>query len=336
MSMKKILPYLSSLDSLTNKAQVDGKEYIQPALRNLGVVSIVLVREIIAPTVFKNSDAEMTDIEIQTESGPARVVRAVPNKFKHRERARGLQLLRRFNAGGKFAQNKTNVAKDAKYEEIFDLNSFVFGDSSVRAGSVLPVKAASLYSDGLSTRDYTMCVSKTFHNRAAEDGTLFDAAKKKNSSNIFDRHFITPGTCFVQTISTIGKVMPPEALDHLLLSIGESGVYGGQTSISGVNVRNHIVGIYASNFEQSETSPYMMAAHLIDKENLSVQETIEETHRRLAPLHTVFMDSNESTEYLNGLIAQVNEEDKSLIEQYQTANEKVGNLFAEWFGGKAV
>src|SRR5690606_17003307 len=122
----------------------------------------------------------------------------------------------------------------ASIKEVFDLNSFVFGDSVLRDGSVLPCKAAAMYSDGVSTAEYIASVGKTFHNRAYEDGSLFDALKKQNSTNIFDRHFILPGTLFVQTISTVGKVMAPEALDHLLLSIGFGGAYGGQTSVSGI------------------------------------------------------------------------------------------------------
>ena len=102
-------------------------------------------------------------------------------------------------------------------------------------------------------------VDTSFHNRAAEDGTLFDAETKKNSSNIFERHVLLPGTLLVQTISLNGRTAPPIAIEHLLLAIGLAGAYGGQTSVYGVNVRNHVGGIYATRFERDVASPYRRA-----------------------------------------------------------------------------
>ena len=39
--------------------------------------------------------------------------------------------------------------------------------------------------------------------------------------------------------------------------MGLAGAYGGQTSIYGVNVRNHVVGCYAGRFERDLASPYV-------------------------------------------------------------------------------
>lgn len=336
MTISNIKNYLTDLDHLLVEVEADNATYVQPALRNLGAVSIVLVREIIAPTVFKNSDAENTDIEVQTNKGLINALRAVPNKFKHRERGRGLQILRELGVGGAYPQNKASAGKQSSLREVFDLNSFVFGDSVLRNGSVLPCKAATMYSDGVSTSEYVSSVGKTFHNRAAEDGTLFDALSKSNSSKIFDRHFILPGTLFVQTISTVGKVMTPEAFDHLLLSIGFGGAYGGQTSISGVNVRTHVAGIYGSKVERPETSPYLMASDLIAQDRRqTVDEVIEHVSSTLAPLHTTSVDSSVSREYIEDLVSRLEGNDPALIKQYKNAADKVGDLFEQWFGPKA-
>jgi len=336
MTMNSIKSHLSTLDSLLTEVEADKGKYIQPALRNLGAVSIVLVREIVAPTVFKNSDAENTDIDVQTSKGLIQAVRAVPNKFKHRERGRGLQILRDLNVGGAYPQNKASVGKKAPLKDVFDLNSFVFGDSVLRDGSVLPCKAATMYSDGISTADYVASVGKTFHNRAYEDGSLFDALAKKNSSNIFDRHFILPGTLFVQTISTVGKVMTPEALDHLLLSIGFGGSYGGQTSISGVNVRTHVAGIYGGKVERPETSPYLLASELLVQDRRqTAEEVIDHVASKLAPLHASSVDAAEARAYIEDLSARLEGNDEALVKQYRAAADKVGELYEQWFEGKA-
>src|SRR5205814_7088721 len=86
----QLKPFLGDIAHFTDESS-DGKTtYIHPRLRNLGSVSLVLIREIIAPTVFRNLEAEITDIAV----GDRRFIRAVPNKFKHRDRANGLKLLR--------------------------------------------------------------------------------------------------------------------------------------------------------------------------------------------------------------------------------------------------
>lgn len=79
-------------------------------LKNLGCISVVLIREAIAPVVFRNAEQEITDIEWLNDL----YVRAVPNKFKYIERGRGLQVLRALGVGGKQAQNKTVLYKGQK------------------------------------------------------------------------------------------------------------------------------------------------------------------------------------------------------------------------------
>ena len=159
--------------------------YRHPANKNAGMVNLVLIREAIAPVVFKNSEEEITDIDWLDDA----YIRAVPNKFKYTERGRGLQILRYTGTGGSQSQNKTVLKKDQKPADVFDLNTLCFGDST-NHDTVLSIKAGFNYSDALSLRPKEFCVGDSFHNRAAEDGTLWDAANKKNSDNIFNRHFI--------------------------------------------------------------------------------------------------------------------------------------------------
>jgi CRISPR-associated protein Csc2 len=353
-------------DSVGSKEET----YFHPGLKNLGSVSIVLIREVIAPTVFRNAEEEITDIEIGEET----YVRAVPNKFKYPEKSRSLQILRAFGVGGTMPQNKLALKEKQPASEAFDLNSLVFGDSTVRKLSgktvVLPVKAAVNYSDALSVLPKLFCVDKTFHNRAMEDGTLFDAESKSNSDNLFNRHFVKPGTLLVQVLSTRGKVLPLIGLKHLLLSIGFAGTYGGQTSVTGTNIRTHIVGIYGGHFEKKETSPYQIVRTLT-KQALSQVETessqipllkklrqlqenaetgdkeaikrhrlfheatalSEHLYETLNPVHEVSMTPQEATSVLEELVNRF--EDKkgyqALEQEYNKASEQVADFFVKWF-----
>lgn len=286
----------------------------------------MVIREAIAPVVFRNAEPEITDIAFEDEV----YVRAVPNKFKYVERGRGLQILRALNVGGKQAQNKTVLYKGQKTSDAFDLNALVFGDSANFDNRVLPVKAAVNYSDALSTQSKYHCVDETFHNRAMEDGTLYDAEKSKNSDNLFTRHFIKPGTLMVQVLSSRGKMLPEIALQHLLLSVGMAGSYGGQTSVTGTNIRTHIVGLYADKFEKSLASPYELLKTIKGQE-LDLLATQASLHKHLTEAHALSIAGTEIATWQAELIEAFNQPGGALEKAYQQAEPKIAVLFDEWF-----
>lgn len=326
--MQALTPYLANIEKLTDTSHIDDKKtYVHPKLKNLGCVSIVLIREAIAPVVFRNAEQEITDIECSNNLH----VRAVPNKFKYIERGRGLQILRALNVGGKQAQNKTVLYKGQKPSDAFDLNTLVFGDSANYENRVLPVRTAVNYSDALSIKPKEQVVDSTFHNRAMEDGTLFDAETKKNSDNLFTRHFIKPGTLMVQTLSTRGQVLPEIGLKHLFLSVGLAGSYGGQTAITGINIKTHIVGIYADQFEQAITSPYELLKVLqaqADTDLSSIQATL---HAALQAQHSVAIQGADAQQWQQALIKAFEQTGSELEQEYKAAKPKVAALFDQWF-----
>lgn len=331
--MKEFAKYLGNIERLVDSSSNGKDDYIHPALKNIGTVTLVTIREAVAPVVFRNAEQEITDIEFDDET----YVRAVPNKFKYAERSRGLQILRAYGVGGRLPQNKTVLQKSQKPSDAFDLNTLVFGDSANHDNRILPVRAAVSYSDGLSLMPKHLCVDETFHNRAMEDGTLFDADQEKNSENLFSRHYILPGTLMVQVLSTRGRVLPPEGLDHLLLSMGIAGLYGGQTAVTGVNIRTHLVGLYGAAFERPLASPYEILKKLnegpggdLNKKDSSA--AIEAIHGIMAPVHDTVMPPEPLQAYQQQLVANFEENNAELKENYIRAAEKTAELFDSWFG----
>ena len=325
--MTAIEPFLGRLDALTAIAQGAKGEYAMPALKNLGSVTFPMIREVIAPAVFRNEQAEVTDIE----ANGVRRVRAVANKFKYGERQRGLQVLRFFNAGGACPQNRTELPKDKTAGAVFDLNTVVFGDSTDAANKVLPVKASALYSDAVSLAPYADCVEKTFHNRAAEDGTLFDAETKKNSSNLFERHFLKPGTLLVQTVTFNGRTAPVEAVEHFLLCVGLAGAYGGQTSIHGINVRTHLAGIYCAPFERELSSPYVLVEKLGQTDDPAA--AIEALANLFSASFPVSVAPSRTQELQRELIGRLEADDTSLRARYVEGRDQIAAFFDAWFEG---
>lgn len=333
MDLTPFHPFLGNLDAMTFTASDGGKgkDYVQPALKSLGTVSLVVLREVISPASFRNAESEVTDIDVSGH----RHIRAVANKFKFGERARGLQVLRHLKAGGASPQNKTAFAKGEKPSARFDLNTFVFGDSANHDKHVLPVKAAAQYSDAISIQDYAPSVDATFHNRASEDGSLFDAARKENSNNIFERHFIKPGTTLLQVISFNGRTAPEQAVAHLLLSLGLAGAYGGGTSIYGINVRNRIVGLYAGRFERDLASPYVAITRLreagVDRKDAeAVFAALEDLYAEAYP---VALPGSNIEAMQQAMIADLEAGDAAMAARYAQTAQTVGAYFDLWFEG---
>ncbi|MBK1699811.1 type I-D CRISPR-associated protein Csc2 [Thiococcus pfennigii] len=326
--MERLNDYLPQLSDLLEESQGDKSAYLHPKRKNLGSVSVVLLREAIAPLVIRNAEQEITDIEFNDET----YVRAVPNKFKYPERGRALQILRAMKAGGRYPQNRTAIPKASKPSDSYDLNTLVFGDSANHDSKVLPVRAAVNYSDALSLRPKYFCVGESFHNRGFEDGTLWDADAKKNTDNLFSRHFVSPGTLLVQVLSTRGKLLPPIGLKHLLLSVGLAGSYGGQTAVTGINVRTHFVGIYADLFEKAETSPYELVKKSGGAENSDIATVTQAIHEILTPLHRTSIPGADVHDWVETLIQDFNEPGGALEREYQGAAQEIVKLFDGWFG----
>ena len=203
----KFKPYLNDGNLIEEIVAANGKDtYLMPTRRNAGHVAVALIREITAPTVFRNAEEEITDIE---DRAGIRRVRATPSKFKFGERGRGLLVLRAWNVGGRMPQNRTAVGDRMPVRDALDLNTLVFGDSAMWGTRVLPVKAAVQYSDALSTVPYRDAVGESFHHRGDETGTLWDAEAKRNTENLFTRHFVLPGTFLVQILTSNGCQLPP-------------------------------------------------------------------------------------------------------------------------------
>ena len=338
--------YLNDGDLVEEVVAANGKDtYVMPARRNAGHVAIALIREIVAPTVFRNAEEEITDAE---DRDGVRRVRATPSKFKFGERGRGLLVLRAWNVGGRLPQNRSAVGDRMPVRDAFDLNTLVFGDSAMWGTRVLPVKAAVQYSDALSTVPYRDAVGDSFHHRGDETGTLWDAEKKENTKNLFTRHFVLPGTLLIQVLTSNGRQLPPLGLDHLLLSLGLAGSYGGQTSVTGVNVRTHIAGIFAARLETPLSSPYELLRELPSarasmsepetdprtgntRTRVSVTDLAAEIVETMAGHFQVHADTGAATAYQRQLVTAFEQDDPDLRSRYVECAAQVADLFEQHF-----
>lgn len=331
--MRKLNDFLNTLDNLTNSyngKNGEGVDYISPSYKHMGSVTVVRLVEVIAPTIFRNSEEEMTSTTIrdnfETVCGKA-------YKTKYVDSLNGLRILRTLKAGGNYPKNRHTVAKNVELKDVFDLNSMVFGDSAFKDGRVLPVKSGTNYSDLIGLSHYMDSVDKSLHIKNNEEGTLFDYENKKNASSIYDRHFIKPGTLFVQSLTINGKTLPIEGLNHLLLSIGISGSYGGSTAVTGTNLKSHLVGIYGNTFERPEMSPYEIANHIYENNLLGSDAAtiINAINEYVSPHQEVRISHEEASKMRDQLMNKLIHNRPEIEKEYKNIQHKVQGLFEATF-----
>lgn len=307
------------------------KEYDIPALPQAQCIAIPLVREAIAPILVRNNDAdEITDMVL---AGHNRV-RIIASKTKGVERRRGAQILRALGMGGRAAANKAFVPKGKKPSDVFDLNSFVFGDSGtgIIGGKefVFPIHAAVLYSDAVSVQPKREIVHSVFRQGGiAEDGGNFDAEDKKSSSNIFTTYAVNPGASFLQCLVIPGRRLNRAALEHLLLAVGLTGSYGGATAITGTNLRTYCAGIYWGRLERAINAPQEMLKVLGDARD--VDAVLVKLQGAFQTTYPQYIGREETDKALMELIDHLENSDPDLLAQYASAKKQVAALFDAWF-----
>jgi CRISPR type I-D-associated protein Csc2 len=324
-------------EEVKTKYTIEKEDFDIPVLPQAQCIVIPIIREAIAPLIIRNNDADMvTDM---FAAGQLRI-RMIASKNKGVERRRGSQILRTLSAtlgsdlGGKAAANKAFIKDKTNASEVFDLNTFVFGDAANGANkAIYPVHAAVLYSDALSIQSLEEpLIDDVFRQGGiSEDYVSFDAQKHQTSSNIFTTRAVLPGTLFVQTLVMIGKRMTREALNHLLLSIGVAGCYGGATATTGTNLKTHLCGIYWGSFERAINAPQEMLAQLGEQPKPIISDMIAQVTQMFAEHYPHNVPAETLTQHVETLVQDFENEDETLLAEYQQASEQMKTLFDAWF-----
>jgi CRISPR type I-D-associated protein Csc2 len=311
---------------------ITDKPFEIPVLPEAQCIVIPVIREAIAPLIIRNNDADMiTDIELADELR----VRMIASKTKGVERRRGSQILRTLGLGGRAAANKAYVKN--KPSEVFDLNTFVFGDSATGGKSkksIYPVHAAVLYSDAISVQPYDSLIDDVFRQGGiSEEYVSYDPETQKTSSNIFTTRSVRPGALFIQTLVMLGHRITKESFNHLLLSIGLAGSYGGATATTGTNLKTHLAGVYWGKIERGINAP----SQLLKK--LKYDTTVADLVKQIAQLmqgkeaYPHHIDVEALNAHVQQLIAAFESEpvNQELKNDYEKAAVEMRELFDAWF-----
>lgn len=329
------------MEKLFNELQTD---YVQnytlskdpfniPVLPKAQCIVIPLIREVVAPIVVRNNDSDTITGMVFDKHTHARMI---ASKTKSVERRRGAQILRALTLGGAAAANKAYIPEGMKPSDVFDLNTFVFGDAANSKSNVYPVHSAVLYSDAISILPLARIQDDVFRTGGiAEDGGNYDTETKKSSNNIFITRSVYPGTLFVQSLVLLGNRITQATLNHLLLSIGLSGSYGGTTATTGTNIRTRVAGIFWGSFERDINAPSQMLKLFEQKKAHSLQEAITILSNKFGTCYPHSINDKEVNTHIEQLIHNFESNQTELITEYRDAATEIIKLFDNWFSTKA-
>lgn len=254
------------------------KEYFVEDLKQntLGTIKIALLREVIGNAIIRSNYPDET---ITFKLSEKRDVVEVPaRKMKAPEKLLGLKICRQFNVVDEAI--RYNVIK--KSEQLANPNSILFGDSVTESGDSVAITSRVIYDWAYSIRDVDKISGTLQHNALSEGGTMWNEEEGKLRQSLFQVQYVKPGTYFPHFVMV--ENVTPELFIHLLICITQQTRYFAQsTTNSPSNVKNHILGVGFSKFEQPINS-YTIASKWEDEPK---QKPVDKNAKAVTP------DSNE-------------------------------------------
>jgi CRISPR-associated protein Csc2 len=209
----------------------------------LGTIKIAVLREVIGNAIIRSNYPDETITFKLSEKKD--VVEVPARKMKSREKLLGLKICREFGVVDK--NLRYNVIK--KSEQLANPNSILFGDSVTESGDSVAITSRVIYDWAYSIRDISELTGTLQHNALSEGGTMWNEEEGKLRQSLFQVQYVKPGT-FLPHFLVVENVTP-ELFVHLMTCIMRQSRYFAQsTTNSPSNIKNHILGIGFSKFEQ--------------------------------------------------------------------------------------
>lgn len=235
------------------------KYFVKDLKQNtLGTIKIALVREVIGNAIIRSNYPDETITFKLSENKD--LVEVPARKMKAPEKLLGMKICRKFNVIDK--DIRYNVIK--KSEQLANPNSILFGDSVTETGDSVAITSRVIYDWAYSIRDVEEITGTLQHNALSEGGTMWNEEEGKLRQSLFQVQYVKPGTYLPHFLML--ENVTSELFIHLLICITQQTRYFAQsTTNSPSNVKNHILGVGFSDFEQPINS-YLISSKWEDDE----------------------------------------------------------------------
>lgn len=219
------------------------KYFVDDLKKNtLGTIKIAVLREVIGNSIIRSNYSDET---ITFNIGNKEVVEVPARKMKSREKLLGLKICREFGVADKDV--RYNVF--SKAQQLANPNSILFGESVTVSNASVSLPSRVIYDWAYSLRDISKISDTLQHNALNEDGTMWDEIKGQNSDKLFQVQYVKPGTLLPHFLMV--ENVTPELFIHLMTCVMRQSRYFAQsTTTSPSNIKNHILGVGFSKFEQ--------------------------------------------------------------------------------------
>jgi CRISPR-associated protein Csc2 len=214
--------------------------------------TLVVERQIVEPTLFRNSEADRAETQ---EFGDKLHAQVNGEKFTSKERLTGLDLLRRLD--------DDLVDEEYAYNEPTDL------EGSLNVGTLtyglagtgdqdFAIKSRVVEGYTYTTDEYDL-MNKETRNAVYESGTMRDEDQGQSEA-LFDYVKVQPGNSLVHFVSL--EAATGGMLLYVLHNILNTGKYGARETRTGRNVRNDIRGVVLGNHDTSlSTGEWLLEYH---------------------------------------------------------------------------
>ena len=219
-------------------------------------VTLVVHREIVEPTLFRNSNHDRAETQ---KFGDKLHAQVNGEKFTSKERLTGLDLLRRLDD----ELNDHLVHEGYAYNEPTDLKG------SLNVGTLtyglagtgdqdFAIKSRVVEGYTYTTEEYDL-MNKETRNAVYESGTM-RTEEGEQSEALFDFVKVQPGNNLIHFITL--EAATPEMLLYVLHNILNTGKYGARETRTGRNVRNSVIGVVLGAHDTSlSTGELLMEYH---------------------------------------------------------------------------
>ncbi|EMA56573.1 type I-D CRISPR-associated protein Cas7/Csc2 [Halococcus thailandensis] len=238
-------------------------------------VTLIVHREIVEPTLFRNSNHDRAETQ---EFGDKLHAQVNGEKFTSKERLTGLDLLRRLDDD---LENDL-VHEEYAYNEPTDL------DESLNVGTLtyglagtgeqdFAIKSRVVEGYTYTTEEYDL-MNKETRNAVYESGTM-RTDENEQSEALFDFVKVQPGNSLVHFITL--EAATPEMLLYVLHNVLNTGKYGARETRTGRNVRNNVIGLVLGDHDTSlSTGELLMEYHDSDADlNESIGAYVDDVRR---------------------------------------------------------
>lgn len=273
---------------------------------NLGTIKIAILRELVGNAIIRcNYPDETITFKLSEKKD---VVEIPARKMKSREKLLGLKICRQFEVVDE--KVRYNVIK--KSEQLANPNSILFGDSVTESGDSVALNSRVIYDWAYSIRDVNEITTTYQHNALSEGGTMWNEEDGKLRQSLFQVQYVKPGTYFPHFVTV--ENVTPQLFIHLITCIMQQSRYFAQSSTtSPVNVKNHILGLGFSKFEQAINS-YTISRNWEEGKEANFQNVKDSINEAM---QTAYNGNYRSGESLIDLVKKLweNEEDLKVIYQ---------------------